>query len=123
MLVPVPRLGTNGSGKYHMSASQVLNAPNYSTALARNVVLADPHFCSQCKPWKFIALSFLVEMIFSMTATMYTVEQRRIHETHHAYRLAVIHSSCGSHQLYYPASRTSFPTPLRHAEKQQLHWN
>ena len=28
-----------------------------------------------------------------------------------------------AHQLHYPVSRASFPTQLRHAEKQQLYWN
>jgi len=28
-----------------------------------------------------------------------------------------------THQLHYPASRTSFPAPLRRAEKQPLYWN
>ena len=28
-----------------------------------------------------------------------------------------------THQLHYPLQERHFPTPLRHAEKQQLHWN
>jgi len=39
-----------------MSASQVLNAPNYYTTLPANDALPDPTFCNQCKPWKLIAL-------------------------------------------------------------------
>jgi len=33
-----------------MSASQVLNGPNYYTTLAANDALADPTFCNHCKP-------------------------------------------------------------------------
>jgi len=42
-LVPLPRLGKKGLVKFHISASQVLNAPTYYTTL-------DPNFCNQCKP-------------------------------------------------------------------------
>jgi len=39
----------------------------------------------------------LVEMDFSMTANdTITVEEMRFHETHIAYRLALIHSTCSS---------------------------
>jgi len=41
--------------------------------------------------------AFLVEMAFSMTANVTTtVEERRFYETHIAYRLALIHSTCSS---------------------------
>ena len=41
--------------------------------------------------------AFLVEMAFSMTAKVtITVEERRFYETHIAYRLALIHSTCSS---------------------------
>jgi len=39
-----------GLGKFHVGASQMLNAPIYNTTLAPNDTLPDPNFYNQCKP-------------------------------------------------------------------------
>ena len=65
-LVAVSRLGKKGSVKCHMSAGQVLIAPTYYTTSTPNDALPDPTFCSQCKPWKLIALNLLLKT-FTLT--------------------------------------------------------
>jgi len=60
-LTPVLRLGKKGLVKCHMSASQVLIAATCYTTLVPNDALPDLNFCSQCKPWKPIALNLLLK--------------------------------------------------------------
>jgi len=75
-------------------------------------------------------------MTFSMTASVSVpLNKSDFHETHTAYRLSLIHSTVfavqtynlssklatQTYHLHYPLQERHFPTPLRHAEKQQFY--
>jgi len=89
------------------------------------------------KATSFLSLSCWNNFFYNCQCFKCTVEQRRLHENHVAYRLALIHSTCSCNlqselKVNYPRKCTNcttplqechFPAPLCHAEKQQLYWN